>query len=92
MAKATTKKALPTSDKKGVSYRTDGWTRWQVRVRKMVKGKTYELPIEHYDVDVDAPKGSDTHIDTAKYDAERRAHVLWSQLEDQMKTWSDAPC
>ena len=91
MAKATTKKALPTSDKKGVSFRKDGGSRWQVRIRKMVNGTNYELPIEYYSVDADAPKGSDTHIDTAKDDAERRAHVLWGQLEKQMLTWSDAP-
>lgn len=85
----TTKAKTPHSDIKGVYYRGGTNPRWQLRIRKMVKGQVYELPLEHYPIDPLAPVGTDEHQERARHFAEKRAQELWNTLDRQIQEgWS----
>jgi len=91
MAKLTKKKrARPTSDVPGVTYREDGSPRWEVRVRWMVNGERRHLPTVRYPVDLDAPRGADTHIDHARTDAEVYATQHRQKVTSGAVEWSSA--
>lgn len=91
MAKSTKRKqARPTSDVPGVTYRDDGSARWEVRVRWMIDGERRHLPTVRYPVDLDAPKGADTHIDRARTDAEVYAKQQRQKVTSGATEWSSA--
>lgn len=88
MAKMTKKK--PTSRVPGVAFRSDGSPRWEVRIRWMVNGEKRHLPTVRYPVDLDAPKGADTHIDRARTDAEVYAKQQRQKIKSESLEWSSA--
>lgn len=74
----------------GVRYRDDGNPRWEVRIRWQVDGEKRSLPVVHYPVDLDAPKGSMTHIETAEKFACRYAEDQWEKINLGKVEWSSA--
>lgn len=91
MAKPTKKnRAKPTSSVPGVTYRDDGAPRWEVRIRWTVNGEKRHLPSVRYPVDLDAPKGADTHIEQARTDAEVYAKQQWQRVKSDSVEWSSA--
>ncbi len=89
MAKMT-KMKKPTSSVPGVAFRSDGSPRWEVRIRWMVNGEKRHLPTVRYPVDLDAPKGTDTHIDRARTDAEVYAKQQRQKIKSDSLEWSSA--
>jgi len=74
----------------GVIFRSDGNPRWEVRIRYMVNGVKHYLPTVRYPVDLDAPVGSDTHIDQAEMFALRYAEDQYAKIKAGKIEWSNA--
>lgn len=85
------KNAKQTRDRpSGVMFRDDGNPRWEVRIRWQVDGEKRSLPVTHYPVDMSAPKGSVTHIQTAEKFALRYAEEQWEKIKLGTMEWSNA--